>query len=804
VTTGAQDRIALLLGQSELTGIDFVYVYPSQNRLDVYFLRAPETLDNPLPSSLTRADIRIENVRDFDMPDVVITALNWAVVDGRTVMRLEVIRPASFAHHRLTILDPNVPTRIDPFFSSDVFSFQANCPPGIDCEPDEPPPFPETYVDFPVDYTARDFVTFRRALLDFASQRYPHWQDRLEADVGIMLVEVLSALGDEMAFYQDRIANEAYLETATQRLSLRQHARLVNYEPFDGSAATTWIDVTVNAGSAGIIPAGARIGDADGRVIFEIGTGLFDTTDYAVDAARNQFLPYFWDEDDTVLPGGSTFLDVRDDVVGAVNVNALLLLETNPADPSDPAVRLLITLESAVAAVDPLTGDAYTRLTWREPTPYLIDKINIDIRGNILPATAGETRRLEFSIGTPTVTADATPPPRAIQRRGADGTPIYRFSLPDSDILNLSRLYNAERGGYQPEIRVYGAEWGGSDWRPVVDGGGIPADEWAWRASFLGASSSLASDTHFTLDDGMRGRVAGYPVLGSELIHEDYLTGLGWTIRFGDGEFGALPPVGNVFVVDYRVDVGENLPRHVLTRFLPDPLLNVSFVTAITNPIEATGASPAESAESVRLNAPEAFRAVTYRAVRPEDYAEAVERLAWVQRAGAVMRWTGSWRTIFVSADPSDAFEISTAQLTDMHAQIDRFRQAGQDAQARPPKYADIDIDISVCADSFVYAGMVKEAVQTALIGEGGFFSPDNFTFGTRLYRGALEAAAANVYGVLAVESIRIRRRGWFEWREFGFDELFYDAGIDAVIRVGGERLYPEHGTLHVNVRGGA
>ena len=721
MTNNAQDRIALLLGQSALTGIDFVYVYPSQDRLDVFFLRPPETLDTPLPGSITRADVRIKNTRDFDVPDVVITALNWAVVDGRTVMRLDVIRPASFADHRLTIIDPNNPTRLDPYFISEVFSFQANCPPGIDCEPDDPPPFPETYVDFPVDYTARDFVTFRRALLDFASQRYPHWLDRLEADVGVMLVEVLAALGDEMAYTQDRVASEAYLETATQRLSLRQHARLVNYEPFDGSAATTWLDVTVNAGDAGLIPAGAKVADADARVIFEVGTGIFDTQDYAVDAARNSFLPYFWDEDDNALPIGSTVLHVTDDITAAINAGDLLLLQTNPPDPSDPTVRLLITLESASAFIDPLTGDAYTALIWREPTPYLIDKLNIEIRGNILPATGGETRRVEFSIGAPTNPADQTPPVRAIQRRGADGSPIYRFTLPDTDILNLSRLFNAERGGYQPEIRMYGAEWNGANWRPVVDGGGIPADEWDWRASFLGASSSLANDTHFTLDDGTWGVVGKYPTYGGLLEHNDYKSGTGWTIRFGDGEFGTLPAVGSVFVVDYRLDVGENLPRHVLTRFLDDPLLNLSFVAAVTNPIEATGAQPAESAESVRQNAPEAFRAITYRAVRPEDYADAVEKLDWVQRAGAVMRWTGSWRTIFVSADPKNALELSDAQLADMQAQIDRYRQAGQDAQARPPQYADLDIEIDVCAESFVYAGMVKEDVLNALFGAGGF-----------------------------------------------------------------------------------
>lgn len=65
----AEDRLQLLLNQSALTGIDFVYVYASQDRLDVFFLRAPETLDVPLPGSLPRSAVRIENVRDANVPD---------------------------------------------------------------------------------------------------------------------------------------------------------------------------------------------------------------------------------------------------------------------------------------------------------------------------------------------------------------------------------------------------------------------------------------------------------------------------------------------------------------------------------------------------------------------------------------------------------------------------------------------------------------------------------------------------------------------------------------------------------------
>jgi hypothetical protein len=41
-----------------------------------------------------------------------------------------------------------------------------------------------------VDYLARDFVSLRNALLDFASQRYPQWIEKIVADAGVMLAEV--------------------------------------------------------------------------------------------------------------------------------------------------------------------------------------------------------------------------------------------------------------------------------------------------------------------------------------------------------------------------------------------------------------------------------------------------------------------------------------------------------------------------------------------------------------------------------------------------------------------------------------
>jgi hypothetical protein len=83
-----------------------------------------------------------------------------------------------------------------------------------------------------------------------------------------------------------------------------------------------------------------------------------------------------------------------------------------------------------------------------------------------------------------------------------------------------------------------------------------------------------------------------------------------------------------------------------------------------------------------------------------------------------------------------------------------------------------------------------------------GFFAPDNFTFGTPLYRSALEAAIQNVPGVCAVEQVRLRRRGWTPWSDW--TDLVYTVASHEIVRVENDPLYPERGSLRLILRGGA
>lgn len=74
---------------------------------------------------------------------------------------------------------------------------------------------------------------------------------RADDDFSIALLDAWATVADVLTFYQERIANESYLRTATERNSLVQLARLIGYHPRPGVAASTYLAFTIeNAPSA--------------------------------------------------------------------------------------------------------------------------------------------------------------------------------------------------------------------------------------------------------------------------------------------------------------------------------------------------------------------------------------------------------------------------------------------------------------------------------------------------------------------------------------------------------------------------
>ena len=843
------DRIEALHQTDAVVGMDFVYVFPDQVTLSLFFHPAKTKNAEQILGTVQAGQVLIHSPSGGEsLPVVPVTSASWQTQDGRRVLRIVTARPGDFSRYRLRIHDTT--GRLDPYFNDLDFSFKANCPSQLDCAPPPHECAPEAAVDFPVNYLARDFHSFRQALIDFASERHPEWKDRLEADQGMMLLEVMSALGDEFAYYQDRIAREGSLETATQRRSLRRRARLVDYQVHDGLGPTTWLDFTVTADGA--IAAGTPIwmtADASepdpakrrdaSRAVFEVGHGLIDghathLTPAAVFPLRvgaNELSPYAWDENETCLPAGSTSLFLTghhaadlplEDFTDPDVPGKWVLLRTRPTDASIPArawrVRLIRVEDRLDPLFNPPAGQAITYLEWEaaQATPYELEYESLAVRGNLVPSSAGETRLADFQI-EPQSPAGSTGLELAVERQGAllnlpaprsaeeandavdtELNPTFLFGLVGSDQRPLVwRGANLEDAA--PEVRLFETTAGSRQ-------------EWEWKRSPLGTNSSQPGDTHFTLEDGLWRRVAGYRRVDesgrvAEYVHRDYATGEGSSVRFGDGEFGQPPARGATFEVLYRLGHGrrDNLAAGSLTDVDPVAL---GFVAAVTNPIDITDGIPAENPAEIRQLAPEAFRGITFRAVRAADYAEAVERLDWVQRAGARFRWTGSWLTLFATPDPQGSFELQSAQRDELGAHLNRFRLAGREAFGRDPVFVTLDLRIQLCVEPGHYRGEVEAAALEALFGRRGlrpvrgFFDPDNFTFGTPLDRSRLEAVLQAVPGVRAVETLWIRRRGWFDWRIFS--ETACEVGDDEIIRIENKRLLPERGVVRLLMHGGA
>lgn len=68
---------------------------------------------------------------------------------------------------------------------------------------------------------------------------------REASDFTIALLDSWATVADVLTFYQERIANEAYLRTATERLSVLELARLIGYQLRPGVAASTYLAFTL-------------------------------------------------------------------------------------------------------------------------------------------------------------------------------------------------------------------------------------------------------------------------------------------------------------------------------------------------------------------------------------------------------------------------------------------------------------------------------------------------------------------------------------------------------------------------------
>jgi len=117
-----------------------------------------------------------------------------------------------------------------------------------------------------IGYRVGTFSSFRQAMLDFitqnpvanpdpsgAAQTY-RLTSRSSDDYAVAMLELWAYVCDVLTFYQQAIANEAYLLTATQTASLARIAALLGYRPAPAVAASVMLAFLANKNASAAVP----------------------------------------------------------------------------------------------------------------------------------------------------------------------------------------------------------------------------------------------------------------------------------------------------------------------------------------------------------------------------------------------------------------------------------------------------------------------------------------------------------------------------------------------------------------------
>jgi hypothetical protein len=115
-----------------------------------------------------------------------------------------------------------------------------------------------------IDYTSKDYYALRNDLITRVSEALTingqtKWTGNDPADFGVVMLEAFAHVGDVLNYYIDRVANENFLSTASQRQSVINIARMYGYEPTGYLAATLNVTFTSTNSSNVTLPVGTQV-----------------------------------------------------------------------------------------------------------------------------------------------------------------------------------------------------------------------------------------------------------------------------------------------------------------------------------------------------------------------------------------------------------------------------------------------------------------------------------------------------------------------------------------------------------------
>jgi hypothetical protein len=668
------DRRREAVRQSPLLGIDFVEVSPAQTTLEVFFLgRAPMKLTAANiaitgGAPVTVTGLRVQRERDLTLDD-------W--------MEITLNQPGDASTYALSLVQTDETgaqtdkplAGCDPVYASASFSFKASCPTDADCAAPHVCP-PQARTAPPIDYLAKDYSSFRQLIIDRLAQTLPDWTETHIPDIGVMLVDLLAYAGDQLSYYQDAVATEAYLGTARRRISVRRHARLVDYRMHEGCNARAWVVITAEAAQCVLDPTSVFFGTA-----YPGGPapGILQPADFAkapagavtvfeplladptqtitLRKAHNEIRFYSWGDCACCLPAGATSATLADydeadegdgnspssggDNPGGGDINAAApgprprVLDLSPGDilvfeevlgpktgatpDADPTHRQAVRLTSVTPDVDPLYdaergGRPVLRIAWCAE-----DALTFPLcLSAVMPAPDCDCREgISVARGNVIlVDQGQTLPPESLGKVPTDAGAATCATDCAPATVTLTP------GRFRPKVAQ----------APLTFAQPLPDCVCAAPVVAQNPRQALPEITLTSVVEGPGGPVtttwtSAYDLLESgpddaRFVVEVDDAGVAH-LRFGNGDEGRQPEAGASFSACYRLgngpsgNVGPEAICYVIFRKTDEG------TGALTprNPLAATDGTAPEAVADVRMIAPYAFRDVLERAVTADDYA---------------------------------------------------------------------------------------------------------------------------------------------------------------------------------------
>jgi hypothetical protein len=821
-------------------GLDYIEVVDGPPpQLYVYFLgKLPAELATKTPAlagylrlaggdritGLTIVDVAPQRGIDAEHDDFLVVTLD---------------RIGDFSTYTLTLVGV---ASVDSQYQSADFSFRIDCASGVDCKPscDCRPPVPDEPT---LNYLAKDYASFRQLILDRMALLVPQWTERHVPDIGVTLVELLAYAGDTLSYYQDAVATEAYLGTARQRISVRRHARLVDYRLHEGCNARGWVQVAVSAGvelPARQVGFATRAESVPGSLPVVLDAAQLDpiaaasyeyfepllspsTTTIRLRPPHNAIRIYTWGRRECCLPAGATQATLLDTWLPG-SPDPTRALDLHPGD--------ILIFEEVLGAKTGVPADADPGRRWA----VRVTSVELD-EDPLFPVEVG-TGEVPLSRPTPLVTigwaaADALPFALCISAIGAppDCAYLSDVSVVRGNIVPVDhgRTLDPEPLGTVPaatsqsccecEGRPSDVVTQAGRYRPVLSRSPLtyrdPSDPTA-----LPAATALAQDPRLAVatvavSDGAADWVVEPDLLESAPDDRNFVVEIdndGFAhLRFGDGTLGRAPDAGSAMSAVYRVgggksgDVGAEAICHLVLKNLTLDAGSIS----VRNPLPAQGGVDPEPIEEAKQFAPLAFRDPSRieRAITAADYASVAGRNPALQGAAARLAWTGSWYEADVSIDPLHEEAAPPALVAAIERDLHCYRRLGHDLRVQAAVYVPLTLGLSACALPGYDRGHVKVALAARFSnrvnadGSSGFFHPDNLGLGQSIYLSRIVAAAQSVAGVASVVVVRFHR--FFEQPNMEIGNGILPLAYDEIAQLDNDPDHPERGQLSIVVGGG-